>query len=494
MTKLFQIVELKPSEVKVNERARKDLGDVKALAQTIKSQGQLNPILITPDNVLIAGERRLRAIKSLKSTTILCRIMPDLSTEDLLFIEHMENESRKDFTWHEELMLRYSMHNHWVEQGKKADPPISWTFKDSAKKLSCSVGGLSSDLTLAAGIKVFPNLINCTSKGQAREAYKKMAEQAAAFKKMDSLSDTEKDKMKSLMSGSAIKKTKAKKSAPLIQAKHDDDISDLIEHQTSDEKSTPDRSTVEPRDESLKQEEPEFTEEVIENEEDLPSYVVEDLFTFVPQLPDESVGFIELDPPYAISYNENYQQKNEEVQTKVDWTPEDLITFYETMFPIYYSKLMPNSWLLCWIGKEWYKACNMIAQEAGFKTQPFGVWVKSGGSVNRPSTTMISMFECFMLLRKGNATFNTKSFPSVISCPTTSGSAKTHQWEKPIQLYDIFFNACARPKTVFHSSFAGSGNCLISAKKVDMIPIGCDTSEKDAHQFYYKYKKHFMEI
>ena len=485
-TNLFAIEERKPSEIIILNRGRLDKGKLEKLTKAINTQGQLNPILITPENELIAGERRTLVCKKLK-LPVLCRIMPKLSPEDKLLIEHMENDARKDFTWSEELMLRYKIHNYWIK--KAAGQNLSWTFKDSAKEFDCSVGGLSTDLTLAAMIIVFPDLTNCTSKGQAREASKKMAEQAAAFKKMDSMSEDEKKKMSLLMSGKTIKKqTQKKKEIPLVQARHNDDIEELIEHDSATSAPLPAGSNVE-----RTAEEPE-PEEEIEDEKDLPSYVIEDLFTFVPKFPNESIGFIEIDPLYAINYDENYQQKNEQVQDKADWTADELIHFYETMFPIYYSKLMPNSWMLCWLGKEWVEDANEIASRAGFKTQPFGIWAKNGGSVNRPSTTMVSTFECFILLRKGNATFNTSSFRNVVNCPASPGSAKTHQWEKPIKLYDIFFEAMARPKTVFHSSFAGSGNCLISAKKAAMIPIGCDLSEKDAHQFYYKYKKHFMEI
>lgn len=498
MPKLFTIEERKPSEIIIQNRGRLDKGKMEKLTKAIKSQGQLNPILITAENELIAGERRTLVCKKLK-IPVLCRIMPNLKSDDKILIEHMENDARKDFTWSEELSLRYKLHKYWAEKAAKAGE--SWTFKDSAKEFDCSVGGLSTDFTLAAMIEVFPDLTNCTSKGQAREASKKMAEQAAAFKKMDSMSDDEKKKMASLMSGDAIKKQTKKKSAPVIHAKHNDDIEELIEHESATNPSSTAGSNVERTARTFEQEiEDELTsEQTNEPEEpddlsDEVSYVVEDLFTFVPKFPDESIGFIELDPLYAINYGENYQQKNEQVQDKADWTPDELLHFYETMFPIYYSKLMPNSWMLCWLGKEWVEDANEIAARAGFKTQPFGIWAKNGGSVNRPSTTMVSTFECFVLFRKGNATFNIPSFRNVVNCPAESGSAKTHQWQKPIKLYDIFFEACARPQTVFHSSFAGSGNCLISAKKADMIPIGCDLSEKDAHQFYYKYKKHFMEI
>jgi ParB family chromosome partitioning protein len=57
-------------EIKVGKRIRRDMGDIESLAQSINDLGLLTPILITPDNKLLAGERRLRACKKLGWTTI----------------------------------------------------------------------------------------------------------------------------------------------------------------------------------------------------------------------------------------------------------------------------------------------------------------------------------------------------------------------------------------------------------------------------------------
>src|SRR5215467_9676080 len=53
------------SEVRVGARHRKDLGDLTSLARSINDVGQLQPIVITPDRRLIAGQRRLEAVKLL---------------------------------------------------------------------------------------------------------------------------------------------------------------------------------------------------------------------------------------------------------------------------------------------------------------------------------------------------------------------------------------------------------------------------------------------
>jgi len=44
-------------EIKVVDRARRDLGDVQALADSIKTLGLLQPPVVTQEHVLVAGER-----------------------------------------------------------------------------------------------------------------------------------------------------------------------------------------------------------------------------------------------------------------------------------------------------------------------------------------------------------------------------------------------------------------------------------------------------
>lgn len=52
---------IKINEIKVADRIRKDFGGIEELAQDIDQNGLINPIVVTPDYQLIAGERRLRA-------------------------------------------------------------------------------------------------------------------------------------------------------------------------------------------------------------------------------------------------------------------------------------------------------------------------------------------------------------------------------------------------------------------------------------------------
>ena len=83
--------------IKVNDRIRKDFGNIDQLAQDIKENGLINPILVTPNYELIAGERRYRAIKSLGWKTIEVRVMSVRDALHKLKLEISENEYRKDW-------------------------------------------------------------------------------------------------------------------------------------------------------------------------------------------------------------------------------------------------------------------------------------------------------------------------------------------------------------------------------------------------------------
>ena len=89
------------SDIKVKKRIRKDMGDISALAASMKRYGQICPIVITKNNVLIAGGRRLEAARSLGWRTInavIAEIPGDMSK---LEFEVEENVQRRDFTQEE---------------------------------------------------------------------------------------------------------------------------------------------------------------------------------------------------------------------------------------------------------------------------------------------------------------------------------------------------------------------------------------------------------
>ena len=87
------------SEIIVGERTRKDMGDLKSLASSMRELGLLQPVVVTTGNHLIAGERRLRAAEMLGWDSIEATVAESL--QDLvkcIKAETDENTCRKDFT------------------------------------------------------------------------------------------------------------------------------------------------------------------------------------------------------------------------------------------------------------------------------------------------------------------------------------------------------------------------------------------------------------
>ena len=80
--------------IRVGRRFRKVLGDLGALAKSIEAVGLLHPVVVTPQGRLVAGRRRLEAVKLLGWRTVPVHVV-DL--EHLAEGELAENVHRKDF-------------------------------------------------------------------------------------------------------------------------------------------------------------------------------------------------------------------------------------------------------------------------------------------------------------------------------------------------------------------------------------------------------------
>jgi N6-adenosine-specific RNA methylase IME4 len=83
------------SELRIGQRHRRDPGDLRALADSIAAVGLLHPVVIRPDNRLVAGERRLQAVRLLGWTEVPVTVV---DPADVLRAEADENSARKDFT------------------------------------------------------------------------------------------------------------------------------------------------------------------------------------------------------------------------------------------------------------------------------------------------------------------------------------------------------------------------------------------------------------
>jgi ParB-like chromosome segregation protein Spo0J len=91
--------EMLVSSIAVGARVRKDLGDLAALAASIDAVGLLHPVVVDVDSNLVAGHRRLEAVKLLGHEWVEVSIAESVvDAITLLTAERDENTCREPFT------------------------------------------------------------------------------------------------------------------------------------------------------------------------------------------------------------------------------------------------------------------------------------------------------------------------------------------------------------------------------------------------------------
>lgn len=143
----------------VNDRIRKDYGNIQELADDIRENGLINPPVVNRDNVLLAGERRLRACKMLGWPTIEVHQMDTRDAEHELNIEISENESRKEFSKAERVdymkrLMRIESakaKERMSEGGKGAliDAPLKRADEETAKQFGTSASTMRKEIAIA---------------------------------------------------------------------------------------------------------------------------------------------------------------------------------------------------------------------------------------------------------------------------------------------------------------------------------------------------------
>jgi ParB/RepB/Spo0J family partition protein len=133
-------------EIIVGERFRVDLGDLDSLVESIKAIGLLHPIVVTKDNKLLAGRRRLEAHKKLGLKDIPVTVVATFDDAlKCLRIERDENTCRLDLTPEE----RYKMGTKLteMERPKTKQRQVEGGSKGGRGSLSTGVDKLDSGLS-----------------------------------------------------------------------------------------------------------------------------------------------------------------------------------------------------------------------------------------------------------------------------------------------------------------------------------------------------------
>ena len=126
-----------------DKRQRRELTGIKELAWSLNAIGQINPITITRQGELIAGERRLTAAKENGWTHINVQFAEDLDPATRHLIELEENVRRVDLSWQDQCLAVEEYHKLRSEEDK------SWTANKTASALGISPANVAEKRSVA---------------------------------------------------------------------------------------------------------------------------------------------------------------------------------------------------------------------------------------------------------------------------------------------------------------------------------------------------------
>lgn len=163
--------QISTASIIVENRFRRDMGDLEPLKASMTTLGLLQPIGTGKDRHLVFGGRRLEAARQLGWPTIAAKVVDC----DALIAEHDENEMRKAFTVSERVAIAEAVAEKLGRrQGERTDlgtsGNISLSDKGQTRDLAAAKAGLGSGKTLEAAQSVIehglPTLVEAMDEGK----------------------------------------------------------------------------------------------------------------------------------------------------------------------------------------------------------------------------------------------------------------------------------------------------------------------------------------
>lgn len=447
--KLIEQKELYLDDIDIGERARIDYDRIEELAGDIKRLGLIQPIAVfdkqATDNwndkdikeeksdrryLLLAGGRRMTAFNRYKlSDKIPCRIYSELLTADeIKEIELMENISRLDLKWDERIKLEKQLHELQVRLKGKA--------------VSGSKEGHSMEQT---GEMV----------GKSKYSISKDIKLAEALERLPELG-----------------RAKTKQDAEKILKK-------LGKHHTTKKRA----------------------EEINKRRSDTPvdnqrkklidAFSVMDFFEGIKKVPDGTISFVELDPPYAIALQDEKKGGKHNHLTYNEILASDYPDFMHRVFRECFRVMKPDSWIVTWFGPDpWFSLTQEWMKEAGFHTRALpGIWVKGRGQTQRPYQYLANGYEMFFYGSKGRPQIEKAGRVNTFSYPPVDSDKKVHITERPVEMIQDVVSTFCSGNGIGLVPFLGSGNTILAMSNIGMEGFGFDLSQEHKDSFIVNVEK-----
>lgn len=430
-----KLMEVPVEHITIGERFRVEYGNIEALKKSIEKNGLIQPLAVelTSEGFnLLAGGRRLRAIKEMNWDKVPVRVYPnELSKVRRLAIELSENLDREDMTWAEQAKLQRTIHNLYTEEygeavrtGKAGKDDTTWSQGKTAELLGKSQGQVSKAIKVAEALEAVPELGDrCKSVNDAFTLLNNMGSNMEHLKSL-----READQRRSQLNVDVRKK------------------------------------------------------------ELLDSYIIGEYLEKSNNAPMNSVDLVEIDPPYGIELDRLRKGGStgkltsgldgEYVEINADHYYERMVKYFDRA----YSLLKRDGWLIVWFAPEpWFEPVHLAIQEAGFKTRRMpNIWYKGEGygQTMQPKMYLPNSYEMFFVARKGSPEIQRQGRSNVFQFRPVPPSNKRHPAERPIELMQEILSTYVDRGSRVCVPFLGSGVTLLAADNLNIDGWGYDLSEE----------------
>jgi DNA modification methylase len=412
--------EIPLKSIKVEDRGRKDFGDLMTLRDSIMRHGIISAILVEEiddpefDWLLVAGERRYKASILAGRESIPAGTRKDLSAIARKEIELEENIHRKELLWSETVQMEASLdeikrkeHGDNAGSGNRHTAP-SWTIKDTAVLLQKSVGQTAQDLQLAKAM------------GEDKELAMELMKypKTVAFKKMKHLQEKKR-----------------------LERKYES-------------------GTAKPT--SLDYFRNESCTEGIKN------------------VADEFIDLVITDPPFAVEQIESAKGTYNKLRAGDDNSSEDIMKqVYNDLLPELYRTMKPGAHLYMFFANEWYGYLVNTLKLYGFHVSPCPIiWDKLRTTTPFRGYDYQQQYEPILFCCKeprGERQLN-KASCNILKYPPVDQKTKIHVFHKNPALIDFLVMQSSHPGQVVCDPFAGSGQTLESAQRLGREVVGFELS------------------
>lgn len=472
------LLSLPLSSILVEDRQRLDLGDIDSLAESLRINGQIQPILVDNKNRLVAGGRRLAAATKLGWTHIHA-VQRDTMTEDQLFIlELEENVQRKDMDWQEKCLNIAKIHS--IKSREKALDLESWGQRETGAMLNESAANINFNLKIA-------------KKLQAELGPDNKPIEGARFWKCSSLADALKLEMRD--KEDALRAELLKRQQSNIVSFEEETV-DMGEFDSDSPATAP--APIEGEKEAAHTQ---YLKNPLNPPDKFEEYWQSRLATkqasktiklsnrffnldsiqFMLDCPNRFDHII-TDIPYGIDM-EHLNQNNQHGGMKNIDIVEDLhdVQYNEDLFSRFFKAAFhctkDHSFVITWCDQAQWQRMYDLAVEAGFAVQRWPiVWHKTYQAMNNCiAYNFTKDIEIAMVCRKKGATITAQPQTCVISTGRDElCSSLGHPFAKPFAVWEFLAKAVALPGQTILDPFAGRGSGPISFLQMGYNAFGVE--------------------